>query len=91
MLEAKYTQDRNNSLVTQIYERINVAFYVWKKNVRYIENMKCKTNVAMNHRNEIIDYKDELHNGRDELLDRMNEIKLKMIISRFSEKMKGNR
>ena len=60
-----------------MYERIKVAFHVWTKSGRYTENMKCKTNVALNHKNEIIDRKDELHNRRDELLDCINEIKIK--------------
>ena len=77
MLGAEYTQDMNNSLVTQMHERINVAFHVRTKNGRYTENMKCETNVALDHKNEIIDRKDELHNRRDELLDCMNEIKIK--------------
>ena len=69
MLGAEYTQDMNNSLVTQMHERINMAFHVWTKNGRYTENLKCETNMALDCKNEILD-------RRDELLDRrMNKYK----------------
>ena len=60
-----------------MHERIKMAFYIWTKSAQYTENMKCETNVALNHKNEIINCKDELNNRRDELLDCMNEIKIK--------------
>ena len=75
-----------------MHERINMAFHVRTRNGRYTENMKCETNVAFDHKNEIIDRKDELHDRRnelhdrrDELLDRKNKIKQNMIVSRSSE------
>ena len=47
-----------------------MVFHVQTKNGHYTENMKYETNVALNHKNEIID-------RRDELLDHINEIKIK--------------
>ena len=38
--------------------------------------MKCKTNMTLNHKNEIIDCNDKSYNCRDELLDYINEIKI---------------
>ena len=67
----------NNCLVTQIYEQINVAFHFWTKNSHFTENMKCKINMALNHKNEIIDRKDKVQNCRKKLLNRINEIKIK--------------
>ena len=60
-----------------MHKRIKVVFYVRTKSRQYTENMKCEINVALNHKNEIIDRKDKLHNCKDELLDCMNEIKIK--------------
>ena len=60
IFKAEYTQDMNNRLVTQMYEQINVAFHPRPKNDCYKDNMKCETNVALNHNNEIIDCKNEL-------------------------------
>ena len=33
--------------------------------------MKCKTNIALNHKNEILDRKDELYDRKDELKQNM--------------------
>ena len=60
-----------------MHERIKVAFHVRTKSGRFTKNMKCETNLALDHKNEIIDCKDKLHNRRDELLDCMNKIKIK--------------
>ena len=77
ILGAEYTQNMNNSLVTHMHEQITMAFHIWTKNSYYMENMKCKTNLALNYNNKIIDHKDELHNYRDELFNCINEIKIK--------------
>ena len=62
MLGTEYTQDINNSLVTQIHERINVALHIRTKNDHSTKNMKYETNVALDHKNKIINCKNELHN-----------------------------
>ena len=46
-----------------------MVFYIFIKNVCYIENIKCKINVTLNHKNKIIDCKDELYDCRDEILN----------------------
>ena len=60
-----------------------MVFHVSAKSGQYTENKKFETNVTLNHKNEILDGKDELYYHRDEL-------KQNMIISQSSEKKKAN-
>ena len=60
-----------------MHERIKVAFPVQSKSGRNTENMKCKTNMMLNHKNEIINCNDKLHNRRGKLFNCMNEINIK--------------
>ena len=41
---------------------MNVVFHAPTKNSCYTENIKCETNVALDYKNEIIDHRDELLN-----------------------------
>ena len=44
-----------------------MVFHIQTKSGQYMENMKSETNMALNHKNEILDCKDELGDCRDEL------------------------
>ena len=48
-----------------------MVFHAQTKRGQYTENMKCKTNVALNHQNEILDRKDKLYDCKDELKQNM--------------------